>query len=114
MELPPDPLVQRSGVRAPGWDVRVAGGLFLGWILLARAGPMLELAPGVRAWYPPAALLAAACILWGARALVPIIGASIAVLLWLPDPLEPLWRVLLVSAVLKAIYWLAEIGRAHV
>ena len=87
--------------------MRIAGGLFLGWILLARTGPMLELGPGVRAWYPPAALLAAACILWGSRALVPIIAASSAVLAWQPITYGPLWRALVVSAVLKCIYWVA-------
>jgi PAS domain S-box-containing protein len=87
--------------------MRIAGGLFLAWIVLARAGPMLELAPGVRAWYPPAALLAASCILWGVRALVPIIAASSAMLLLLPTTSEPLLRVLVVSALLKGIYWLA-------
>ena len=102
---PPIPLPEP---RVRAMDMRIAGGLFLGWILLSRAGPMLALAPGVRAWYPPAALLAAACVLWGARALVPIIAASSALILWLPStPSEPLWRVLLVSALLKALYWVA-------
>ena len=108
MDIPVDRPIELTGPRAPGWDVRIAGGLFLGWIVLARAGPMLELAPGVRAWYPPAALLAAACILWGARALVPIVAAATAVLLWLPDTSAPLWRLLLVSVALKAIYWVAS------
>jgi PAS domain S-box-containing protein len=87
--------------------VRIAGGLFLGWILLARAGPLLQLSPGIRAWYPPAALLAAACILWGARALAPIILAASAVALWSPASSTALWHVLLVSALLKVIYWLS-------
>jgi two-component system, cell cycle sensor histidine kinase and response regulator CckA len=91
--------------RVPAWDLRVAVGLFLGWLLLARAGPMLELAPGVRAWYPPAALLAAACILWGARALIPIIAASSLLLVLTPPPTEALWRVLVISALLKVVYW---------
>ena len=106
--MPADHPDQLAGARAPGWDMRIAGGLFLGWILLARAGPMLELAPGVRAWYPPAALLAAACILWGWRALLPIIAAASAILLWLPGTSAPLWRVMLVSAALKVLYWIAS------
>jgi PAS domain S-box-containing protein len=68
---------------------------------------MLELAPGVHGWYPPTALVAAACILWGARALVPVILASAAVLVWLPPATEPLWRAILVSVVLKTVYWAA-------
>jgi PAS domain S-box-containing protein len=94
--------------RVPAWDLRVAAGLFLGWLLLARAGPMLELAPGVRAWYPPAALLAAACILWGGRALIPIIAASSFLIVRLPAPTQSIWRLLLVSAALKVVYWAAS------
>lgn len=106
MESPVTPRDELPAACPPGWDVRIAGGLFLGWIALARAGPMLELSPGVRAWYPPAALLAAACILWGARALVPIILAASAVAIWLPTTSEPLAGVLVVSGLLKIIYWL--------
>jgi PAS domain S-box-containing protein len=86
--------------------VRIAGGLFLGWIVLFRAGPLVELSPGIHAWYPPAALLAAACILWGARALLPIILAASTVALLTPTTAAELWRVLLVSVLLKVIYWL--------
>jgi PAS domain S-box-containing protein len=86
--------------------VRIAGGLFLGWIVLARFHPLLELSPGIRAWYPPAALLAAACLLWGARALIPIVLAASAVAVWSPASPTELWHVLLVSALLKVIYWL--------
>ncbi|MDQ6633854.1 MAG: MASE1 domain-containing protein, partial [Gemmatimonadota bacterium] len=86
--------------------MRIAGGLFLGWILLARAGPLLELSPGIRAFYPPAALLAAACLLWGARALLPIILAASSVAVLAPTGTNPLWRVLALSALLKVIYWL--------
>ncbi len=107
MSNSPDRPRYLSGVRVPGWDLRVAGGLFLGWLLLNHAGPMLELAPGVRAWYPPAALVAAGCMLWGARALVPIIAAAFLDLLWLPATRTSLWHLLIVSAVLKAIYWAA-------
>jgi hypothetical protein len=91
---------------APAWDVRIAGGLFVGWIVLARAGPMLELSPGIHAWYPPAALLAAACILWGARALAPIILAASAVAIWAPTTPGAVGPVLAVSVLSKVIYWL--------
>jgi PAS domain S-box-containing protein len=91
--------------RAPAWDARVGAGLFLVWFLLARAGPMLEVVPGVRAWYPPTALVAAACILWGGRALVPIVAASWVMVLASPASSQPIWRVLAMSIVLKAVYW---------
>ncbi|MEP6732574.1 MAG: ATP-binding protein [bacterium] len=87
------------------FNVWVAVALFLGWIVLSNVGPMFELAPGVRAWYPPAALIAAALTLWGGPALVPIIlAASIAAILG-PASDEPISRVILVSALLKCIYW---------
>ncbi|HET9013430.1 MAG TPA: MASE1 domain-containing protein, partial [Gemmatimonadaceae bacterium] len=107
MDRPADRPNPAPAARVPGWDMRIAGVLFLGWIVLARAGPMLEIAPGVRAWYPPAALLAAACIMWGLRALLPIVAASSALLIALPVSYEPLWRVLVVSAFLKLVYWAA-------
>jgi hypothetical protein len=84
----------------------VALALYLGWIILARLGALLELAPGVRAWYPPAALVAAACLLWGARALVPLILGAVTLALWSPPVDEPLWRLVLVSILLTVIYWL--------
>jgi PAS domain S-box-containing protein len=99
----PDPAARR----APAFDARIAGGLFVAWLLLAHAGPMLERAPAVRAWYPPAALLAAACLLWGGRALVPIIIASGAALVAFPAISTPLWRALILSAVLKGGYAVA-------
>jgi PAS domain S-box-containing protein len=107
MKSPIDRSPHPRDPRVPGWNVRVACGLFLGWLLLSHAGPVLELTAGVRAWYPPAALLAAVCMVWGARALVPIIGAASVEIVLLPATSAPLWRVLLVSAGLKAIYWIA-------
>ena len=89
------------------FGVRIAVGLFVGWILLARVGPLFELAPGIRAWYPSAALLAASLVLWGGRALLPIILASSTLALFSPVSSEPLWRWLLVSTLLKVIYWAA-------
>jgi PAS domain S-box-containing protein len=108
MDLPAARPVQPRADRVPAWGLRVAGGLFFGWLLLGRAGPVLELAPGVRAWYPPAALLAAACILWGARALLPIIAAASLLAVLTPTPGESLWQVLVFSALLKATYWAAS------
>ncbi len=95
---------------AHGFNVWIAVGLFVGWIVLGNIGPMFELAPGIRAWYPPAALLAAAVTWWGARALFPIILAASLSAILAPTSTEPLWRVLAVSAVLKGLYWLG----AHV
>ena len=85
----------------------IALGLFLGWLALAGASPLFAFAPGVSAWYPPAALLATGVTVWGARALPPIIlAASLRAVLWgAPD--ESLVDVLIVSALLKAIYWAA-------
>jgi PAS domain S-box len=94
--------------RAPAWDLRVALGLFAGWILLGRTGPMLELAPGVRAWYPPASLLAAACILWGGRALIPIMAAAGLLAALSPTRGEALWQVVVFSVMLKVTYWAAS------
>jgi two-component system cell cycle sensor histidine kinase/response regulator CckA len=108
MDLPADRPLPLPAVPLPAWDMRVAGGLFLAWIVLSHAGPMLELAPGVRAWYPPAALLAAACVLWGGRALVTIVAAQSALLLLLPAASAAMPHLLVVSALLKAIYWVAS------
>ena len=92
----------------PSWNLWIALGLFSGWIVLGTIGPLFELAPQVRAWYPPAALLAAAVTIWGARALVPImLAATITAVFGAPDS-EPLWRVLTVSALLKVTYWAAS------
>jgi two-component system cell cycle sensor histidine kinase/response regulator CckA len=88
-----------------GFNVWIAVGLLVGWIVLGNIGPMFELAPGIRAWYPPAALLAAAVTWWGARALVPIIIAASLSAILAPMGSEPLWRVLAVSAFMKIAYW---------
>ena len=88
------------------WNFWTAFGLFAGWMLLGRVGPLFELAPTVRAWYPPVALLAAGVTLWGARALVPIVLAA-GVDAMLADPgAVPLWRILIVSALIKVVYWI--------
>src|SRR5258708_23212762 len=51
-------------------------------------------------------MLAAGLLLWGWRALVPMILAATVSVLLSPAGAEPLWRVLLVSVVLKFVYWL--------
>ncbi len=107
MEDSPTEPLGPIGTAPPRWDLRIAGGLFLAWIVLGQTGPLLELAPGVRAWYPPAALLAAACTLWGARALGPIIAASFATLLLTIAPSWSLLWLLVFTVILKALYWLA-------
>ncbi|MEO8166629.1 MAG: hypothetical protein ABI623_00190, partial [bacterium] len=89
-----------------GWNVWIAVGLFVGWIALSYMGPMFELTPGVRAWYPPAALVAAAFTYWGARAFVPIMLAATVSALASPAGPESMWRVLAMSALLKGIYWM--------
>ncbi|MDB4898640.1 MAG: sensor protein, partial [Gemmatimonadetes bacterium] len=94
-----------EAARAPAWSLPVAASLFAGWILFARVGPLLALEPGVRAWYPPVALLAAACILWGARALIPIVLAAWTLGLAFPTSDYPFWRLLIVSPLLKVAYW---------
>ncbi len=88
-----------------GWNAWTAIGVFVAWLVLARIGPDIELAPGVRAWYPPAALVAAALTLWGAKALVPIMLAATASSILTPVPYEAVWRTLLVSFAIKTIYW---------
>ncbi|MFL5606561.1 MAG: MASE1 domain-containing protein, partial [Gemmatimonadaceae bacterium] len=99
------PRDDRPPICPPRWDARIAGGLFLGWITLAHTSALLELSPAISAWYPPAALLAAACMLWGARALVPIVLAACTLAVWSADRTTGLARVLAVSALIKVIYW---------
>lgn len=91
----------------PGWNLATALILFAGWLLLSNIGPLFELAPSIRAWYPPAALVAAGVTIWGARALVPImLAASVNVALGPPDT-NALWEVLLLSLAIKIVYWAA-------
>lgn len=90
---------------APPWSAAVAVTIALLWIVFARIGPQFLLAPGVRAWYPPAALVAAATFLYGARAIAPLVAGALAASLLVPRIDEPLGRVLLVSILLKGIYW---------
>ena len=91
----------------PPWNAAVIAALYVGWIVLSRSRVVFELWPGISSWYPPAALLAAACILWGGRALLPIVAGSITMALVWPVAGEALWRFVVVTTVLKAAYWLA-------
>jgi len=88
-----------------GFNVWIAVGLLVGWIVLGNIGPMFELAPGIRAWYPPAALLAAAVTWWGARALIPVVIAVSLSAILVPTNYEPAWRVIAVSVIAKLVYW---------
>ena len=56
---------------------------------------------------PAAALVAAACMLWGARALVPTIAASIVIQLALAGPDAGPAHILLLASAFKALYWAA-------
>ncbi|HEX2778434.1 MAG TPA: response regulator [Gemmatimonadaceae bacterium] len=97
------------GVAAPAapsvpWTAPAIAALFVGWLALSQVRGYFELWPGVSVWYAPAALLAAGCILWGWRAVLPLFAAAIALELTMPRVGEPLWRFLFVSLLLKAIY----------
>jgi PAS domain S-box-containing protein len=101
-------VARRSFERSiPPWNAATIATLYVGWILLSWSRVVFQLWPGISSWYPPAALLAAACILWGGRALLPIIAGSLTMLLVWPQPGEALWRFVVVTTVLKAVYWLA-------
>ena len=105
MTAEPSPHARTGDPFEGRWRVAVAPGLFLGWLALASATPLFAFAPGVSAWYPPAALLAAAVTVWGARALPPIILAASLRAIVTSAPGESLLEILLVSALLKVIYW---------
>ena len=106
---PPARAVSRRTIERsiPPWSAAVIAALYVGWILLSRSRVVFELWPGISSWYPPAALLAAACILWGGRALLPIVAGSITMALVWPVAGEALWRFVVVTTALKSIYWLA-------
>ena len=98
-----------SEIRAP-WNLFVAAAICGVWLILSLSRLVFEVLPGSSAWYPPAALVAAACIVWGGRALLPLIvgGLISAVVVGHPD--DPLWRSMLLSCALKATYWLAALA----
>ena len=91
------------------WDARAIVGLFVGWIVLTQVRSVFELWPGVSVWYPPAALLAAACIIWGSRAIIPIFAGALVFAARYAGPGDPLWRVVTVSLALKLVYAAAAI-----
>ena len=90
------------------WNPLIAAGLCGVWLLLSLSRLLFEVLPGSTAWYPPAALVAAACIVWGWRALVPLLAGGL-IAAFLDRGGEPLWRVMLLSLALKASYWLAAV-----
>ena len=93
----------------PPWNATTIALLYVGWIVLSRSRTAFELWPGISAWYPPAALLAAACILWGGRALLPIIAAALTVGIVFTGPGGGgWWRFAILSATLKVIYWVGS------
>lgn len=97
-----------TAVRLPAlpWGLPAALGLFAAWILLSLGSLAFERWPGGSAWYPPAALVAAACVVWGGRALLPLLLGSLAMAEVSGHPGESLARLLVLSALLKGAYWL--------
>ncbi|HET9003929.1 MAG TPA: ATP-binding protein [Gemmatimonadaceae bacterium] len=91
------------------WDARAILGLFIGWIVLTQVRSLFQLWPGVSVWYPPAALLAAACIIWGSRAVIPVFAAALVFAARYAGPADPLWRVVTISLTLKLVYAVAAI-----
>jgi len=99
----------RDGELALPWDARAILGLFIGWIVLTHVRSVFQLWPGISVWYPPAALLAAACIIWGSRAVIPIFAAALVFAARYAGPADPLWRLVTVSLALKLVYAVAAI-----
>ena len=106
----PAALTARDNARASTparvpWSNGAIATLFIGWFALSKARDYFQLWPGVSVWYAPAALLAAGCILWGWRAVLPLFAGAIALELLAVERIgEPLWRFLVVSLALKSIY----------
>lgn len=99
----------RDNELALPWDARAILGLFIGWIVLTQVRSVFQLWPGVSVWYPPAALLAAACLVWGSRAVIPIFAAALVFAARYAGPADPLWRVVTISLTLKLVYAVAAI-----
>ena len=99
----------RDGEPALPWDAPAIVGLFVGWIVLTHVRSVFQLWPGISVWYPPAALLAAACIIWGSRAVIPIFAAALVFAARYAGPADPLWRVVTISLTLKLVYAVAAI-----
>ena len=96
------------GIEAP-WNLPIAAALCGVWLLLSLSRLLFEVWPGSTAWYPPAALVAAACIVWGWRPLIPLLAGGLISAL-LKDTGEPLWQVMLLSLAVKASYWLGSVA----
>ncbi|MFL5560154.1 MAG: MASE1 domain-containing protein [Gemmatimonadaceae bacterium] len=94
----------RSGGFALPWNLPVIFALFFGWIALIVARSVFQLWPGVSVWYPPTALLVAACIIWGPRAVIPMFAGALVFAARFAGPADPLLRVVTVSLALKLIY----------
>jgi PAS domain S-box-containing protein len=108
-ELPAAAAPVRGGAPVLPWNFPAIIGLFVGWIALTEVRSVFQLWPGVSVWYPPVALLAAACLIWGSRAVIPIYAAALVYAARFAGPADPLWRVLTVSLTLKLIYAAAAI-----
>ncbi len=94
----------------PRWNLLIAAALCALWLLLSLSRMIYEVLPGSTAWYPPAALVAAACIVWGGRAVIPFFVAGvISAEVSGHHAGEPLWLILLLSFSLKATYWAAAL-----
>ena len=104
---PPSLLWKQRSI--PPWNATTIVVLYAGWILLTLSRSVFQLWPGVSSWYPPAALVAAACILWGGRALLPTLAAAITVAVFVSGPGNPWWRFVAISLSIKAVYWLGAL-----
>ena len=93
----------------PPWNAATIAVLYVGWIVLSRSRTAFELWPGISAWYPPAALLVAACVLWGGRALLPIVAAALTVGIVFTGPGRGgWWQFAILSVTLKVVYWVGS------
>ena len=102
-----EPEAQPTAIRAP-WNLYVAASLCAVWLLLSVSRLYFEIWPGNSAWYPPAALVAAACIVWGGRALGPLVAGGLIAALFSGSH-QPVIQQVTVSFLLKAAYWLGAV-----
>ncbi|HUJ24373.1 MAG TPA: MASE1 domain-containing protein [Myxococcales bacterium] len=98
----------QPAIRAP-WNLAVAAALCAVWLLLSLSRLYFEIWPGSSAWYPPAALVAAACIVWGGRALLPLVAGGFLAALFSGSK-EPLLDQVAASFLVKAAYWLGAVA----
>ena len=95
------------------WGAPAIMGLFVAWIALTQLRAAFELWPGISTWYPPAALLISACIIWGPRAVIPIFAAALIVGRRFIGPANPWWEFAPLSLVLKLVYAAAALVLAR-